>query len=196
MDWTEIAGAALALLFLRLEITGNWLMWPVSIASALLYMIIFYHAKVYAQVAISAYYVAISLYALFLWRFSHAAQQETGFTCYATPPKTVALLAGVALCMFIGLRLVLGQFTDSPVPTVDAFVASLSIVGTFMTAKKLLAHWYVWGVVNVASVALYGYLGLYPTAVLYVVYLGGVFYGLRHWKTRLHTPLHSPCAAG
>ncbi len=178
MDWTEIAGAALALLFLRLEITGNWLMWPVSIASALLYMLIFYHAKVYAQVALSAYYVAISLYALFVWRFSPAAQQEAGFTCYATPPKTAALLAGAALCMCIGLRLVLAQFTDSPVPTVDAFIASLSIVGTFMTAKKLLAHWYVWGVVNVVSIALYSYLGLYPTAVLYVVYLGGVFYGL------------------
>ncbi len=195
MDWTEIAGAVLALLFLRLEITGNWLMWPVSIASAVLYMIIFYHAKVYAQVAINAYYVGISLYALFLWRFSPKAQQKTGFTCYPTPAKTAAILAAVALSIFFALHLVLAQYTDSPVPTVDAFIASLSIVATFMTAKKLLAHWYVWGVVNVVSVVLYAYLGLYPTAVLYVVYLGGAFYGLRHWKTCLHTPVHSPGTA-
>ena len=38
--------------------------------------------------------------------------------------------------------LVLSGLTDSPVPEWDSFITSLSIIATWMLARKIYEHWY------------------------------------------------------
>ena len=92
------------------------------------------------------------------------------------------IILGIAFfILFLILWYVLSHFTDSPVPKWDSFLTSLSIIATWMLARKILEHWYLWIVVNSVSSFVFYIKGLYPTVGLYIIYLAMSFVGLREW---------------
>ena len=101
--------------------------------------------------------------------------------------KTVTglLLAAVFVLLYSGIWFILSRYTDSPVPEWDSFITSLSVVATWMLARKIYEHWYLWILVNAASVIIFAVRGLYPTVILYAVYLAMSFGGLKVWKKSL-----------
>ncbi len=99
--------------------------------------------------------------------------------------KTALILAAVFVLLYFILWFGLSQLTDSPVPEWDSFITSLSIIATWMLARKIYEHWFLWIVVNSASVILFLTRGLYPTLILYMVYLLMSFVGLKVWKRSL-----------
>ena len=96
--------------------------------------------------------------------------------------KKSVVLGIVFVILYLIMRVVLKRFTDSPVPEWDSFITSLSIVATWMLARKIYEHWYLWIVVNFVSVALFLVKGLYPTVILYAFYGIMSFVGLSAWK--------------
>ncbi len=96
--------------------------------------------------------------------------------------KTGLILGAVFVLLYTGMWLVLSKLTDSPVPEWDAFITSLSVVATWMLARKIYEHWYLWIIVNFVSAVLFMTRGLYPTVVLYIVYGVMSFAGLIAWK--------------
>jgi nicotinamide mononucleotide transporter len=96
--------------------------------------------------------------------------------------KTGLVLAAVFILLYFTMYLVLTRLTDSPVPVRDSFITSLSIVATWMLARKIYEHWYLWIVVNFVSAVLFLTRGLYPTVILYIVYGVMSFGGLMAWK--------------
>jgi nicotinamide mononucleotide transporter len=99
--------------------------------------------------------------------------------------KTGLILTAILILLYFLLWLVLSCLTDSPVPEWDSFITALSIIATWMLARKIYEHWFLWIVVNSASVILFATRGLYPTLILYLVYLGMSFTGLKVWKRSL-----------
>jgi nicotinamide mononucleotide transporter len=96
--------------------------------------------------------------------------------------RTGVVLAIVFVLLYVMMWLVLSRLTDSPVPGRDSFVTSLSIVATWMLARKIYEHWLLWIVVNFVSAIFFLTRGLYPTVILYLVYGIMSFAGLAAWK--------------
>jgi nicotinamide mononucleotide transporter len=96
--------------------------------------------------------------------------------------KTGLVLTIVFVLLYFLLWFILSRFTDSPVPEADSFITSLSIVATWMLARKIYEHWYLWIIVNTASAILFIARGLYPTVFLYFVYFIMSFTGIKVWK--------------
>jgi nicotinamide mononucleotide transporter len=99
--------------------------------------------------------------------------------------NTGIILVIVFLLLMTVMYLVLDRLTDSPVPFWDSFITTLSVIATWMLARKIFEHWYLWIVVNTASVLLFYTRGLYPTVILYVIYCAMSFVGLNAWKRTL-----------
>jgi nicotinamide mononucleotide transporter len=99
--------------------------------------------------------------------------------------KTGLILSGIFVLLYFFLWFVLSRLTDSPVPEWDSFITALSIIATWMLARKIYEHWFLWIVVNSASVILFATRSLYPTLILYLVYLGMSFGGLKAWRRSL-----------
>jgi len=99
--------------------------------------------------------------------------------------KTGIILAIILMILYFLLWFVLSRFTDSPVPEWDSFITSLSIIATWMLARKIYEHWFLWIAVNTASSVIFLTRGLYPTVILYLVYLVMSFIGLKEWKRSL-----------
>ncbi|MCX6262176.1 MAG: nicotinamide riboside transporter PnuC [Bacteroidia bacterium] len=99
--------------------------------------------------------------------------------------KTGIILAVIFVILYFLLWFVLSRLTDSPVPEWDSFITSLSIIATWMLARKIYEHWFLWIGVNTASSVIFMTRGLYPTVILYLVYLIMSFVGLKAWKRSL-----------
>ncbi|MGD0340728.1 MAG: nicotinamide riboside transporter PnuC, partial [Bacteroidales bacterium] len=99
--------------------------------------------------------------------------------------KTGLIITAVLCVLYFVLWFVLSHLTDSPVPACDSFITSLSIVATWMLARKIYEHWYLWIVVDAFASVLFITRHLYPTVILYIVYCSLSFAGLIEWRKSL-----------
>ena len=177
----EILGVIFSIGYLIFSIRQNILLWPLGIASALLYMVVFYQSKFYADMGLNAYYVIISIYGWLLWR---RGSDESGVMLSVSRigKRHALILLVITALAFAGIGIILDRFTDSPVPYWDAFTTALSFTATWMLARKILENWILWIIVDAVSMALYLYRGLYPTLFLFAIYTTMAVIGYMKWK--------------
>ncbi len=204
-NYIEIFGAVTGILYVILEIRQNIWLWPVGIATSAVYIWVFFTSKFYADMSLQGYYLLISILGWYWWirrmngrgpSFAEATEgrgegekgrknESERLGVSRLKFRTGIVLMVVFLVLIAVMWIVLGRLTDSPVPGWDSFITSLSIIATWMLARKIYEHWYLWIIVNTASVILFYTRGLYPTVILYIIYCAMSFVGLKEWKRSL-----------
>lgn len=165
-------------------------MWIVGLISSTVYTIVFFHSGLYAFSALYVYYVAASVYGIYCWHFAQIPVSGESTTS-VRPVTRLSLSSGIVLMsvsavLFAAIGYVLDNFTASSTPPYgEALAASLSIIATWMLARKILEHWILWIFINFFSSGLYFWCELYPTAVLFVVYGIMSVVGWFKWKRSL-----------
>ena len=185
MQFVEILGTVAGLLYLWLEYRASIYLWVASIVMPALYLVVYYDAGLYADMGINIYYLLIAIYGWAAWRYGFSLRRGSEgreLPISHTPAGLWLPLAGLTVLLFVAIAQVLIHFTDSTVPWADAFTTALSVVGMWMLARKYIEQWWVWLVVDVASVALYVYKDLHFTAALYALYAVVAIFGYRKWK--------------
>lgn len=182
-DWLadhfiEIFGALTGILYVFLEIRQNILLWPLGIVTSAVYIYVFRENGFYAGMVLQLYYVAISVYGWTVWR----KEQKKNLIVRRIDLKTGTICAAVALVLWGGLWYILDRWTDSPVPLWDGLITSLSVVATWMLTRKILEQWHVWIFANAIATVVYLAVGMYPTAILFMVYAVMAVAGLREWR--------------
>ena len=188
----EIIGAVIGLTYLFLEYKANVWLWPVGILMSVFYVVIFFHGKFYADAAVYLYYIGANTYGLFQWTRSrklpideNGTKQELAIT--HVPAKRILPLVAITVVLWMVLYGILKTVTDSPVPLGDAFTTAVSIVAMWMLAQKYLEQWLLWIVVNIVSTILYFWKGLYPTGILFIVYVIVAVLGYLRWKKEMNS---------
>jgi nicotinamide mononucleotide transporter len=77
------------------------------------------------------------------------------------------------------------EIEKSSMPFLDAFTTAASIVATWMLARKLIEHWLIWIVIDVLSMGMYLYKGMFFYAFLFVVYTIGAILGYVEWRKKI-----------
>lgn len=180
-NWVELVGAFLAFLYLILEVKQKWTMWIIGVFSSSFYIYIFYQAHLYANMGMNVYYTIMSVYGLYCWKFAKIKKEGDNEFHFISGKLTIRLSI-IALFIFAFIYYILLKFPESEVPIPDSLVATLSIVATWMTAKKIVECWYPWIFVNFFAIGLYAYQELYPTAILYIFYGILSIAGLINWR--------------
>jgi len=180
-NWVEITGAVSALIYLILEIKQKWTFWIVGIFSSAFYVYIFFQAGLFAETGLNGFYILMSFYGLYCWRGSSTGVDENrGFRFIDS--KTFYILLFLFVISFGIAFIVLSNINNAQMPVPDAFITILSIIATWMSAKKIVECWYVWIFVNIFATGLYVHQKLYPTAILFTVYSILSFTGLIEWR--------------
>jgi nicotinamide mononucleotide transporter len=184
-NYIEVLGAILGIAYIIFSIRQSIFTWPAGLATSLLYIIVFFQSKFYADMGLQFYYVFISIYGWHLWLRGNPENKSQ-----ALPVKRITHFQVIYACIFtlliFGLiYIILINFTDSPLPIMDSATTALSIVATFMLARKILEHWIIWIVVDLTSAGLYIYKDLWPTVILFLIYTIMAYFGYREWKISL-----------
>lgn len=181
-NYIELFGAVTGIIFVIFEIRQIVWLWPLGILTSGTYIWIFYSTKFYADMSLQVYYLVISILGWYWWSKGRRGDRENGRLVVTRLKKMTGLVLLICfVILYIALWLLLSRFTDSPVPEWDSFLTSLSIIATWMLARKIFEHWYLWIIVNSVSSFVFYLKGLYPTVGLYIIYLIMSFVGLREW---------------
>jgi len=181
--YLEIFGAVTVLLYIWLEIKQKPAMWVVGFISSLVYVLVYFKTKLYGYAALNVYYVTVSIYGWYCWRYARQADSATAGLKISRIHMPLAIrITAISAVLFVVCGYALKQFSDSPTPFYDALGTSLSVVATWMLARKILEHWMLWIFINFFSATLCYYRELYPTSGLLIVCGVLSVVGWEKWK--------------
>lgn len=181
-NYVELLGAILGFAYIFFSIRQSILTWPVGLATSVLYVWVFFVSKLYADMGLQLYYVFISLYGWYEWLHGNQDEKNGELKISRLTLQMAAVLLVISFLLFLAIWFILKHYTDSPVPLADALATSLSIVATWMLARKILEQWLVWIFVDAFSIGLFWYKHLMPTVVLFAVYTVMAIAGFVEWK--------------
>ena len=181
-NYIELLGAILGFAYILFSIRQSIWTWPVGLLASVLYVWVFLTTKLYADMGLQVYYVAVSIYGWYEWVKGKSADSNEKLHISRLTLRMGLVLSLITLLVFLLMWYVLKNFTDSPVPFADSLATSLSIVATWMLARKILEHWLVWIFVDVFSIGLFWYKDLYPTVILFSIYTIMAVVGFIEWK--------------
>ena len=185
MSPLEISAVALTLLAVYLTVRQIIWCWPLGMVSVTLYAVVFYQVKLYADMGLQGLYFILAMYGWWAWLHGGRDHGELSVSL-ASPRLRWALLVLGGLTGYL-LGTTLSRFTDASLPFMDSTLTTFSIAAQWMQTRKLLEAWWVWIAVDVFYVGMFVYKGLYPTAVLYAVFLVLAVMGLREWRRSMIT---------
>ncbi len=186
----EILGTTLSVIYLILCIFQNNWCWLFGGLGAAFCMAGFYEGGLYADMSLQPYYIVISFYGWYNWKFGKKKEEEQ---LPVTTPTTKQWiwLAGFTVLIWGIYAVVLHRFTDSQVIVGDSFCTATAIVATYMVSRKYIENWLVFIVSDSVAVGLCIYKELYLFALLYAFYTIMAVVGYFDWRKSMlnHTVL-------
>jgi nicotinamide mononucleotide transporter len=180
MHILEVAGALTGIVAVWLTTRQKIWCWPVGIVSVVLYVFVFYQARLYATMGLQVVYVGLAIYGWYAW--GKGEEGEGPLRVSRASRLTLAVSVGVGFVLTIALGKWLGRQTDEALPFTDAAVTSFSLVAQWMQTRKLIDNWWLWLAVDVAYVGISLSQGLLWTAGLYAIFTALAVAGLREWR--------------
>lgn len=176
----EVAGFVFGVLAVWLTAKESPWCWPTGLVNVSLYIVVFWQAKLYADMGLQVVYVAVCIYGW--WEWLHGGVGGGRLTVSRAPRRTLAALivAGAAFAVVLGFSLHRG--TDASLPFWDSTTTAYSLVAQWLQTKKQIETWWFWIAVDVVYIGVYAVKGLWLTALLYAIFLALCLVGLREWK--------------
>jgi len=181
--WLELAGFITTGLGIWLTARRNLLCWPITLAADVLYLVVFYQARLLSDSLLQLFFVAFTLYGWWHWWRGVQVEGEVRVVRLSTQSMLLAVAAGAAGTIILGFP---ARRLHAALPFLDASLASFSLVGSWWQARKHIANWWLWIVVDMVYVGEYIYKDLWLTAVLYAGLVVLAIIGLKDWR---HAPV-------
>jgi nicotinamide mononucleotide transporter len=161
----------------------NWLF---GIITVLLYSLIFFSSKLYADMGLQGVFLAFQFYGLYQWQYGSSARKPLSIQVMNQSAYLPLFISAVIL--FSAISFILKQYTDSTTVYADACVTALSLIAQWMMSKKYLHHWLLWIGIDILSIGLYLSKSLYLTALLYSIFMLLCVKGYHDWKKIMLNP--------
>jgi len=175
----EVAGMLATVLGIWLTTKRLLICWPVVLVADLLYLVVFYRSQLYSDALLQLFFVAFTLYGWWHWWRGIRQEGEVRVVPLPFASMIVAIAAGAAGSLLLGA---LAVRLHAALPHLDAALTSYSLVASWWGARKHIANWWLWIVVDVVYVGEYIYKDLRLTALLYAGLVGLAILGLRDWR--------------
>lgn len=183
--------SALEIIAVIVNVLGVWLTarrirwcWPVNVVAVLLYAWIFFSVKLYSDMLLQLVFVVLQFYGW--WQWSQGGSEQGKVRVERLPPATAlsSCLAGAVGALALGWAM--HTHTDAALPWLDAALTAFSLVASFWAARKYVASWWLWIILDVVYTGVFLYKALYLTAGLYAGFVVLAIYGLLAWQRELH----------
>ena len=157
-----------------------------------LYAVVFWQAKLYADMGLQGVFFAVCLYGW--WEWLHGGAGGGRLSVSRASRASLGVLAALGAVFATALGYALHRTTDAAYPFVDSTLASFSLVAQWLQSVKKVETWWFWIAVDVGYVGMYLAKGLWLTSLLYAIFLALCVIGLRDWRRSLAAPPASDAA--
>jgi nicotinamide mononucleotide transporter len=178
-NWLEIAGVVTTVVGIWLTTRRLLVCWPVVLAADLIYLDVFYRARLFSDALLQGFFVAFTLYGWWHWWRGVREEGEVRVEPLSLRGWMGGLAAGAVGAVLLGWLMVR---IGAALPHLDATLTSYSLVASWWQARKHIANWWLWIAVDVVYIGEYLYKDLRPTALLYLLLVALAALGLRDWR--------------
>lgn len=186
-DWLELIieliGVGSGILYVWFTARTNIWCWPIGLLNIVSYMIVFYKAKLYADMALQCLYIVLTVYGWMAWR--HGAESKAKREISNAPHMELFAVAAAASIIWLCVWYILHAYTDGTVTWADSFLMAASCAATWLAARKYIDNWVWWIAIDILYLPLYAYKQLYFTAVLYALFGIIAWRGYNIWNAKL-----------
>lgn len=175
----ELAALLLGIAYLLLAIRESIWCWLCAFVSSSIFAVVFAGAQIYMDSALQVFYAAMAVYGAWSWKASGGVEDQLPVTTWPLRLH-LAMIAIVVMAAWLSGR-ALETWTDAAYPYVDSFTTFASLWATFLVARKVLENWWYWFVIDGISIGIYLERGLNFAALMFVIYLAMIPFGLVAW---------------
>jgi len=175
----ELAGFVITALGIWLTTKRLLICWPVVLLADFLYLAVFYQAQLYSDALLQVFFVVFTLYGWWHWWRGVRQEGEVRVVRLSTSNMSIAIAAGALGTFMLGA---IAVRLHAALPHLDAALTSFSLVASWWGARKHIANWWLWIVVDIVYIGEYIYKDLWITAVLYAILVVLAILGLRDWR--------------
>lgn len=154
-EWLGVIFGICQVLLARQNNPNNYLF---GIASIVLSMVVLFGAKLYAEIALSSYYLVMSIYGWIFWKFG--TQKQEAPIAYSTK-RDWGIVGGIIVIAFTVFYYFLTHLTDSDVPVWDSAVTAFAWAGMWLMAKRRIENWVLLNISNLLAIPLLWHKSLY-----------------------------------
>lgn len=177
----EIAAVIFNLIAVILVVRQSIWNWPIAIVGVVLFAIVFYQEKLYADMGLQIVFLILSIYGWYNWANPNTnTSKNLPIKLIPGEYMTYLIIIGVATTFSTGF--LLAKYTDADIPYIDSFTTVISLTAQWMLARKYLENWLLWIFVDFIYVFVYLYKDLYYTSILYGLFFGLAIWGYYSWK--------------
>lgn len=187
IPWIELIAASLGALSVYLMTQQKPAAWPTGVLMVLLYIWIFYDARLYSEMLLQVIYVGLQLYGWWQWLRGGSQRQGRTVSSLSALGISQGLLAGVTISLLLGVGM--SHYTDANLPWLDAALTGFSLTAQYWMAHKRVQCWLLWIVLDVIYVGMFISAELYLTAILYMFFTALAVYGWLQWRLNLRPAL-------
>lgn len=181
--YLEIIAVILGLGYLHFLIKEHIVCWLFGVLGSLVSIILFYRTGLYSESILYVYYVLIGIYGYYHWKKSLQESKNFGVTDFSIQTYVYLIVLGEVLALI--LAYIFDTYTNANMPYLDAHTTVFSFIASYLEAKKKLASWKFWIVINAVTIVLYLNRDLNLYTGLTVVYLVFSFVGYFQWKRKM-----------
>jgi nicotinamide mononucleotide transporter len=144
-----------------------------------LFVWVFYQAKLYSDTMLHIIYMGLQIYGW--WNWTHNKSQQTEPLIERGSVVNIGLWLAISAVGTLSLGYYMDNYTNASFAYGDAFTTSTSLLAMWLMTRRQLFNWVLWIVVDIVATVIYFQKGLYPTTVLYGVFLILSGVGLYTW---------------
>jgi nicotinamide mononucleotide transporter len=183
-SYLEILGFFTGIAGVYLTIKRSPFCWPISALNVMLYAVIFYDAKLYADMGLQGVFLFFSVYGWYAWTKGSDNYLPDSSPLQVKQSTIKELSFGILITIPIAVILgyMLKNQTNADFPYIDSMLASLSIFAQILQTRKRLENWYIWILVDTVYILIYVSKELYLSALLYAVFLALAMQGVIEWR--------------
>lgn len=180
MDWLELIAALVSVAAVWLTALRRVVSCPIGIASVILYAWVFIAARLYSDALLQGIFGVMIVYSWVYWSRHLDAGERVVVVPLARRAAAIHVVLGVACAIALGY--VMQRFTNAALPWLDSALTAFSLVAQWWQARRHVAAWWLWIIVDVIYVGEYVYKRLDITSVLYAGFVVLAIVGLRQWQ--------------
>ncbi|GAB2558916.1 nicotinamide riboside transporter PnuC [Rhodanobacter koreensis] len=154
--------------------------WPVGLVSVLVYTWVFVDAKLYSDALLQLAFAILIVYGWVRWLQHMGGDGRVQVAPLPHQQAVLHIVLGTIGALALGFAM--HRWTDAALPWLDAALTAFSLVAQWWQARRHIAAWWLWIVVDVIYVGEYVYKSLLITSVLYAGFIVLAVIGLRSWQ--------------
>jgi nicotinamide mononucleotide transporter len=153
-----------------------------GILSCACFLVLFLQQRLFGEAILQVIFIALNIHGWIGWFYQGKNHDSLKV---ANVSKKEGCILAVMVFPFTSALWALLTWLNGSAPIVDAWVTSLSLIAQWLLNRKFIQSWPVWILVDVLTIGLGVYRGMFLLAALYVIYLSMCLVGWYSWRKSL-----------